>query len=260
MFGQNDLRPTVFGCQATDSIPPQVSRKAITRTINTDSEPPSRIPNSLMPSTKLRSANLHFVRLWYDTVGDRIPVSRTPSPLTTMLRGGGPFVERTQTPIEATVWRMATGKKLTPKQPSIDRFKFTNCRAEALYINFILFPSYTCCFMILVTMVKLTGEYSIVSMCQWMTINIFYNKPKIVVHVIVQGLLFVQNEQFNITLYFVLKWHLTIPISENTVHLQHNISTSLSAGPATWLQCPLGCRSPGHSRPRPPQANQRRNW
>ena len=29
LFGPNDLRPTMFGCQATDSIPPQVSRKEL---------------------------------------------------------------------------------------------------------------------------------------------------------------------------------------------------------------------------------------
>ncbi len=28
MFGPKDLRQTIFACQATDSIPPQVSRKA----------------------------------------------------------------------------------------------------------------------------------------------------------------------------------------------------------------------------------------
>ncbi len=33
-------------------------QKGITQTIYTDSEPPSRLPNSLMPSAKLRSANL----------------------------------------------------------------------------------------------------------------------------------------------------------------------------------------------------------
>ncbi len=33
-------------------------QKWITQTIYTDSEPPSRMPNSLMPSAKLRSANL----------------------------------------------------------------------------------------------------------------------------------------------------------------------------------------------------------
>ncbi len=35
-------------------------QKGITQTIYTDSEPPSRMPNSLMPSAKLRSANLPF--------------------------------------------------------------------------------------------------------------------------------------------------------------------------------------------------------
>ena len=35
-------------------------QKGITRTIYTDSEPPSRMPNSLMPNAKLRSANLPF--------------------------------------------------------------------------------------------------------------------------------------------------------------------------------------------------------
>ncbi len=33
-------------------------QKGITQTIYTDSEPPSRLPNSLMPSAKVRSANL----------------------------------------------------------------------------------------------------------------------------------------------------------------------------------------------------------
>ncbi len=36
------------------------AEKGITRTIYTDSEPPSRMPNSLMPSAKLRSTNLPF--------------------------------------------------------------------------------------------------------------------------------------------------------------------------------------------------------
>ncbi len=35
-------------------------QKGITHTIYTDSEPPSRMPNSLMPIAKLRSANLPF--------------------------------------------------------------------------------------------------------------------------------------------------------------------------------------------------------
>ncbi len=47
-------------CQATDSISPQVSRNESLRPYNilTPSRPPSRFPNSLMPSAKLRSANL----------------------------------------------------------------------------------------------------------------------------------------------------------------------------------------------------------
>ncbi len=51
-------------------------QKGITRSIYADSEPPSRMPNSLMPSAKLRSANLPFLRLWCDAVGDRTPASR----------------------------------------------------------------------------------------------------------------------------------------------------------------------------------------
>ncbi len=35
-------------------------QRGITQTIYTDSEPPSRMPKSLMPSAKLRSANLPF--------------------------------------------------------------------------------------------------------------------------------------------------------------------------------------------------------
>ena len=27
LFGPNDLHPTIFGCQPTDSVPPQESRK-----------------------------------------------------------------------------------------------------------------------------------------------------------------------------------------------------------------------------------------
>ncbi len=78
LFGPNDLRLTILGCQATDSIQPHVTTKGITQTIYTDSEPPSQIPNSLMPSAKLRSANLPFLRLWCDAAGDRTPASRTP--------------------------------------------------------------------------------------------------------------------------------------------------------------------------------------
>ncbi len=79
LFGPNDLRLTILGCQATDSIQPHVTTKGITQTIYTDSEPPSQIPNSLMPSVKLRSANLPFLHLWCDAVGDRTSASRTSS-------------------------------------------------------------------------------------------------------------------------------------------------------------------------------------
>ena len=54
-------------------------QKWITQTNYTDSEPPSRLTNSLMPSTKLRSANLPFLSLWCDAFRDRTPASRTPS-------------------------------------------------------------------------------------------------------------------------------------------------------------------------------------
>ncbi len=54
-------------------------QKGVTQTIYTDSELPSRMPNSLMLSAKLRSANLPFLRLWCDAVGDRTPAPRTPS-------------------------------------------------------------------------------------------------------------------------------------------------------------------------------------
>ena len=54
-------------------------QKGITQTIYTDSKPPSRMPNSLMPSAKLRNANLKFLLLWCDAVGDRTPSSCTRS-------------------------------------------------------------------------------------------------------------------------------------------------------------------------------------
>ncbi len=54
-----------------------VEQKGITQTIYKDSEPPSRLPYSLMPSAKLRSANLPLFSLWCDAVGDRTPASRT---------------------------------------------------------------------------------------------------------------------------------------------------------------------------------------
>ncbi len=57
---------------------PTGEQKGITQTIYTDPEPPSRMPNSLMPSAKVRSANLPLLRLWCDAVGNLTPVSRTP--------------------------------------------------------------------------------------------------------------------------------------------------------------------------------------
>ncbi len=69
-------------------------QKGITQAIYSeisDPEPPSRMPNSLMPSAKLRSANLPFLYLFGVTRSGIEP--RPPAPradvLTTMLRGGG---------------------------------------------------------------------------------------------------------------------------------------------------------------------------
>ncbi len=80
-----------FGCQATDSIPPQVNRKVSLKTIYTDSELPSRMPNSLMPSAKPSSANLPFLTSLGVTLSGIQP--RPPAPradaLTTSLRRGG---------------------------------------------------------------------------------------------------------------------------------------------------------------------------
>ncbi len=66
-------------------------QKGIIQTIYTDSEPPSRLPNSLMPNAKLRSANLPFFTSFCVTWSGIEP--RPPAPqadaLTTVLRGGG---------------------------------------------------------------------------------------------------------------------------------------------------------------------------
>ena len=81
LFEPNDLRPTILGCQATDSIPPQASRKGITQTIILT---PSRavllinelrLPNPLVPSAKMRSANLPVLA---SLVWGLNPASRTP--------------------------------------------------------------------------------------------------------------------------------------------------------------------------------------
>ncbi len=54
LFGLNDLRPTVLGCQATDSILPEMNHSHH----YTVYEQASQFPNSLIPSAKLRSANV----------------------------------------------------------------------------------------------------------------------------------------------------------------------------------------------------------
>ncbi len=67
-----DLRPRVLGCQATDSIPPQVSRnKSLRPFILTPSRPVGCLTQTSQTSP--------FSRLWCDAVGDRTPASRTPS-------------------------------------------------------------------------------------------------------------------------------------------------------------------------------------
>ncbi len=66
-------------------------QKGITQTIYTDSKPPSRMPNSLMPSAKPRSANLPFFYVFGVTrsgIEPRPPAPRADA-LTTMLRRGG---------------------------------------------------------------------------------------------------------------------------------------------------------------------------
>ena len=78
LFGLKDLPPTILECQATDLIAPG-EQKGITQTIYTDSETPSRMPNSLMPSAKLRSANLPFFTSLVWRGRDRTPISHTPN-------------------------------------------------------------------------------------------------------------------------------------------------------------------------------------
>ncbi len=46
---------------------------------HTDPEPPSRMPNSLMPSAKLKWKAHIILCLWCDAVGDWTPAFRTPS-------------------------------------------------------------------------------------------------------------------------------------------------------------------------------------
>ncbi len=61
-------------------------QKGIPQTIYTDSEPPSRLPNSLMPSAKLRSANLFGVTR--SGIEPRPPAPRADALTTTLRRGG----------------------------------------------------------------------------------------------------------------------------------------------------------------------------
>ena len=88
LFGPNDLRAALFGCQATNSILQQVSRKE-SLSHYTDCEPASCLPNSLESGAKLRSANLPVLRLWSDAVGDwtRLPPAPWVDALTTRLHG-----------------------------------------------------------------------------------------------------------------------------------------------------------------------------
>ncbi len=64
-------------------------QKGITQTIYTDSAPPNRMPNSLMPSGKLRSANLPILMslVWHGRGSN--PGLPQVDALTTMLHGGG---------------------------------------------------------------------------------------------------------------------------------------------------------------------------
>ncbi len=59
LFGPNDLARQ-FWVPSRRFNSATGEQKGITQTIYTDSEPPNRMPNSLMPSAKLRSANLTF--------------------------------------------------------------------------------------------------------------------------------------------------------------------------------------------------------
>ncbi len=54
-------------------------QKWITQTIYTNSEPPSRLPNSLMQAPSWEGQTSQFLRLWCDAVRNRTPASRTPS-------------------------------------------------------------------------------------------------------------------------------------------------------------------------------------
>ncbi len=62
LVGPNELRPTMFWVPSHRFNSATGEQKGIAQTIYSDSEPPSRVPNSLMPSAKLRSANLPFFK------------------------------------------------------------------------------------------------------------------------------------------------------------------------------------------------------
>ncbi len=79
LFGPNDLPPTVFRCQATDSIPPQVSRNELLRPFILTPSPPVGCLTHYCQAPSWEAQTSHFLRLWCDTVGDRTPASRTPS-------------------------------------------------------------------------------------------------------------------------------------------------------------------------------------
>ncbi len=88
-------------------------QKRITQTIYTDSEQPSRMPNSLMASAKLRSANLPFLRLWCDAVGDRTPASHTPSRRSNHYATRGRYRDTIHGP--SFLKNLKSGNKLQPK-------------------------------------------------------------------------------------------------------------------------------------------------
>ncbi len=71
-------------------------QKGITQTIYTDYEPPSRMPNSLMPSAKRKSPFFYvFSGVTQSGIEPRPPAPRADA-LTTMLHGGGRMIELTR--------------------------------------------------------------------------------------------------------------------------------------------------------------------
>ncbi len=76
LFGPYDLGPAVLGAKP----PTQFRHRGVEKNHSAhfaDSEPASRLPNSLGPSAQLRSTNV--LRLWCHAVGDRTPGSGVPS-------------------------------------------------------------------------------------------------------------------------------------------------------------------------------------